>query len=138
MNDPTVLSTPCIEWTGCCDRDGYGVRTINRRQVRVHRHAWIEANGEIADGLCVLHRCDNPPCINVEHLFLGSHGDNARDRKIKGRGSNPAGEASPRAKLTNEQVAAIRNDTRAQHVIAAEYGVAQSTICKIKLRHRYP
>lgn len=79
------LTTPCIEWTGYRDRQGYGRRSIRRRLFLVHRLAWEEANGPIPDDLCVLHACDNPPCMNPEHLFLGTRADNNADMDAKGR-----------------------------------------------------
>jgi hypothetical protein len=78
-------ATPCIEWTGARDRYGYGMRRWNGRTTRAHRVAWEQANGPIPAGLSVLHRCDNPPCINVDHLYAGTHQDNMRDRGLRGR-----------------------------------------------------
>ena len=79
----------CIEYAGALDRQGYGIahRYVDgvRKTLTAHRLAWIEVHGEIPAGLCVCHSCDNPSCVNVEHLWLGTHGDNARDRKAKGR-----------------------------------------------------
>lgn len=74
--------TPCILWAGTRNPDGYGKRGDNY----AHRLAWEAAFGPIPPGLCVLHRCDVRPCVNPEHLFLGTKGDNARDREAKGRG----------------------------------------------------
>lgn len=87
----TPLDTPCLEWTGCRIEDGYGrkitgSRKGGRRLVLVHRWVWEKEFGPIPEGLCVLHRCDNPPCINLDHLFLGTLSDNALDRETKGRG----------------------------------------------------
>ena len=76
--------TACIEWTGRCNDGGYG--TWGRKLA--HRLAWVEANGPIPAGMCVLHACDNPPCINVDHLWLGTQADNAADRESKGRGNS--------------------------------------------------
>jgi len=128
---------PCIEWTGCRNPKGYGQRTINRRHWQAHRWAWTQAHGPIPPGMLVCHRCDNPPCVNVDHLFLGTNADNTADRDTKGRGRwhNPArGEQQGSHKLTQAQVEAIRSDSRSQRVIAADYGVNQSTISKIKRR----
>lgn len=83
---------PCLEWQGARLR-GYGrVRRAGRMQY-AHRVAWEEVNGPIPDGLLVLHRCDNPPCVRPEHLFLGTDADNARDKAEKGRGNSPRGDA---------------------------------------------
>lgn len=84
----------CWEWTGARDHSGYGLigtglkREGNRRVDRTHRIAWALTNGPIPSGLKVLHRCDNPPCVRPEHLFLGSDTVNARDREGKVRGGN--------------------------------------------------
>ena len=93
MTVPAPTSTPthvdCIEWEGArtC-AGGYGRRWVDGKMKRVHRLAWAEAYGPIPEGLHVLHRCDNPPCHNVDHLFLGTNGDNVRDCVAKGRHSN--------------------------------------------------
>ena len=84
------LLSECIEWQGARNekRGGYGVRRFRGRQWRAHRAAWVEAYGEIPEGMLVLHRCDNPPCVNVEHLFLGTQADNLADMTTKGRRRN--------------------------------------------------
>lgn len=75
----------CIEWQGAKTTKGYGQRKIKGRHTRVHRQAWIDEYGPIPAGLFVLHKCDNPPCHNIEHLFLGSAKDNFDDMVAKGR-----------------------------------------------------
>lgn len=77
----------CIEYQGYCNRDGYGVVSQGRKNPKIlaHRKAWADANGPIPEGVCILHKCDNPPCINVEHLFLGTQADNVADMNAKGR-----------------------------------------------------
>ena len=92
-----VLSTPnivtgCVEWDGLLYPTGYGRLNYMGGVEYTHRIAWIVNNGDIPDDnsaygtLHVLHRCDNPRCINIDHLFLGTHQDNMRDRDEKGRG----------------------------------------------------
>lgn len=77
----------CWEWKGSKIPTGYGhLNWETCRNAYAHRVSWILANGEIPDGLCVLHRCDNPPCVNPDHLFLGTMADNIRDRDAKERG----------------------------------------------------
>jgi hypothetical protein len=74
----------CWLWGGYT-RDGYGKFLANRRLRLAHRIAWELTHGPIPEGLCVCHSCDNPRCCNPVHLFLGSRGDNNRDRAQKGR-----------------------------------------------------
>ena len=124
----------CWEFQGYCGRGGYGhIRVFGSTWgwVYTHRVAWETAFGPIPAGLHVLHTCDNPPCCNPAHLFLGTQTDNAADMQAKGRGHT--GEKSATAKLTWEQADAIRVDDRQNTAIAAEYGVHDSTIGDIKL-----
>ena len=83
-------TTGCVEFAGSRDRKGYGRIGVQlgfcRHETRLaHRVAWELENGPIPDGLNVLHRCDNPPCCNTEHLFLGTLADNNKDMQAKGR-----------------------------------------------------
>lgn len=78
-------TTECIETTWSRTEDGYGRGWVEGRHVRAHRWAWETVNGAIPTGLHVLHRCDNPPCVNISHLFLGTNADNIQDRSRKHR-----------------------------------------------------
>lgn len=79
----------CWLWTGGLNEYGYGKFNPDRRRpVLSHRFAWTITHGPIASGLNVLHRCDNPPCVNPAHLFLGTQGDNMHDMHAKGRASS--------------------------------------------------
>ena len=83
----TVRQQRCVEWKGARNKRGYG--SINPEahggHRLAHRWAWEKFNGAIPNGMHVLHSCDNPPCINPGHLFLGTHDDNMRDSREKGR-----------------------------------------------------
>jgi hypothetical protein len=100
----------CWPWTGCCSEKGYGQIGAGgsaRTALRAHRVAWELAAGEpVPDGLCVLHNCDNPPCVNPDHLWLGTNDDNVRDRNEKGRRAR--GESLSHTKLNPEAVKVIR------------------------------
>lgn len=75
----------CWIWTAYKDKNGYGRFALpGKKNIQAHRQAWIFKNGEIPDGLHVLHHCDNPSCVRVEHLFLGTHAENMADRDRKG------------------------------------------------------
>ena len=80
----------CIEYPGARMK-GYGWRWFRGKATFAHRAAWIAAFGPIPEGMCVLHRCDNPPCINLDHLFLGTKRDNYDDMVAKGRGDRARG-----------------------------------------------
>lgn len=133
----SAMNSECTVWAGRKDQDGYGL-TPNpygwSRDIRLHRLAWIQANGLIPKGICVLHKCDNRACYNVAHLFLGTQQDNLRDMTAKGRRRFrvPTGELAAKAKLTLMQVERIRNDPRSNKLIAAEYGVSATNIHGIK------
>jgi hypothetical protein len=77
----------CWLWTGAVQGHGYGCFHVGGQPLQAHRMAWQLTHGSIAPGIHVLHRCDNPACVNPSHLFLGDPKINAQDRSKKGRGS---------------------------------------------------
>ncbi len=125
----------CWVWMAGTDRYGYGVITRKRAgkniNKRAHRLSWEISKGTIPNGLHVLHRCDNPPCVNPEHLYLGTHLDNMRDRLERGwfkRGYAPRGKSNGNSKLTGEQVKEIRklSETMTHQSIAEIFHISQS------------
>jgi len=128
----------CLIWTGTRSAAGYGQLAVDGKLWYTHRLAWTMANGAIPDGMHVCHHCDNPPCCRLEHLFLGTDADNLADMRRKGRQVNaqPIGAQHGRAKLTDDQVRAIRArywsaERPTQPSLAMEYGVSDSTISLI-------
>ncbi len=115
------VASGCIEWARYRDRAGYGVVRHEGRNIKAHRMAWTLAHGPIPDGLFVLHRCDNPPCVNVAHLFLGTIRDNVLDAIRKGRWSSHIPPGTRR--LTDADVEAIRR-RKAAGESAAALGIA--------------
>lgn len=142
---PTLpgMASPCWMWTGTRRPDGYGVVGIASKAtglIRVHRAVWLLENGPIPDGLFACHRCDNPQCCNPAHIFLGTAGDNARDKEAKGRGSPPPvrrGLANNKAKLAPWQIEEIMTSTRSGADLAREFGVIRGSVNQIRKRRGY-
>jgi len=89
-------SGDCWVWTGHRTPNGYGqVTGYSFTETYAHRLSWTMANGPIPGGMWVLHHCDNPPCINPDHLYIGTAADNAQDRERRGRGNHPTGPRGP-------------------------------------------
>lgn len=124
---------PCWEWNGGTHGRGYGKLFDGTGTASAHRVAYTAWIGAIPDGMDVCHRCDNPPCMNPAHLFLGTRAENHTDKATKGRAGK--GDTGWQARLTDAQVAAIRaaiTGKRGQQAqLAREYGVSQATISLI-------
>jgi hypothetical protein len=135
-----VIPRGADECWPCQQTDAYGYGRVRlqyggrgnprqRVEVKAHRLAWELTNGPIPEGMCVCHTCDNPPCCNPEHLFIGTQADNDRDRDEKGR--TPRGEHHSQSKLTVSDVRAIRRMRRDGHTyrgLAAQFNVTNGTI----------
>lgn len=130
---------PCIEWHRTRNQKpgfDYGRRwnPTTRRVELAHRMAYEEANGPIPAGLLVLHRCDNPPCVNPDHLYVGTQKQNMRDRDERTGRPSPIGERNGQAKVTTADVAAIRQRRAAGETlasIAAAFGLGASQVSRI-------
>lgn len=101
-----ATATGCVEWTGYVSAQGYGQLMRNGAKLSAHRLAYEQAFGPIPEGRVIRHSCDNPPCVNPDHLSLGDRGDNARDAVARRR--HKAGIAHHAAKMTDEKVRELR------------------------------
>ena len=125
----------CWLWTGSIRPNGYG--TIGRKGISTHRLAWELTYGPVPQALQVLHHCDNPPCVNPLHLFLGTHIDNMKDKSQKGRAPRGLQNGAYRrstTKLTIELVGLIKTlykNGLPQKEVAAQVGVTQSEVSRV-------
>jgi len=126
-------NTGCWEWTAHKNIWGYGQIRVGEKQMAAHRISYEMHCGPIPLDIFVLHRCDNPGCVNPDHLFLGTHEDNMADRRAKERQAH--GTSHPNTKLTETDVRAIRSASGVpQKQLAEQFGVQQAAISKIRLR----
>lgn len=142
----------CQEWIGHRDKQGYGVLSVylkngKRTTMLAHRVAYLLEHKEIPDELCVLHLCDNPPCVNPDHLYIGTRSDNLKDAYERSpyrvsffTRTGQQGEQNFHAKLTQKQVNEIRERYTCgnvnQSLLAKEYDVSKNHISCIT-RHIY-
>jgi hypothetical protein len=117
----------CNLWTGYRNADGYGKVTVNRVQHSAHRLIFEAEIGPIPNGMVVRHKCDNPSCVNPEHLEIGTHADNASDRAKRGRSATSIGSAA---------VIEIRQSTEAGIVMSRKFGVSPAAISLIRANKR--
>ena len=125
----SVPDGECLMWTRSTNRFGHGHLRVRGRLIVAHRVVWERAHGPIPAGMLVIHSCDRPGCIALEHLRLGSHRDNALDKVSRGRLRN-----GRTAMLDDDTVRTIRRDYAAgtrQADLARRYGTLPSTICLI-------
>jgi len=127
----------CWIWTGA-KRNGYGRLIVgsrsdgSRHSETAHRYSWLVFKGEIPAGYFVCHHCDNPACVNPEHLFLGTRQDNVDDRERKDRNNHFLGEKSPTSKFTEKDVTYIRGSDKSSRELARFYGVNKSSVQAIR------
>lgn len=127
-------SDECWEWKAARDENGYGRFGVAEGDVRLpHRISYELSEGPIPKGLCVLHDCDNPPCVNPSHLHLGTRSDNHREMVERERLSH--GEDHPDSELTESEVVEIReryvSEGVTQQELADEYGVIRQAVGRI-------
>jgi hypothetical protein len=137
MSDGNTDIGPCIEWTACRSKAGYGKRRHKGKDQYVHRLAYCEYHGLTLDdiqGVVIRHKCDNPPCFNPRHLERGTHADNMHDKIRRGRANVPVGARNCNAKLTDETVRTIRTQYVRNsrefgcYALARKFGVTPRTV----------
>lgn len=131
----------CWSWMGRINEDGYGKFDVDDTEVGAHRFLWETCFGQLPVGINVLHRCDNPSCVNLDHLFTGDQNENNQDKCRKGR--QPLGEDTGSAKLSDVDVIEIRKRyvsgcrVNGAHQLARQFNVHVSTIGAIVSRRTW-
>ena len=128
-----VPESGCWLWLGAVSTNGYGRIKVGRDRAVKYAHRLFYAHhvGEIPDEMSVLHRCDTRLCVNPSHLFLGTQADNMADMARKGR--SLSGVRHPAAKLSEEQIRAIRGSIgETQRSIASRFGICQQSVSRIR------
>lgn len=128
---------PCWVWYKATDKDGYGVIQVNSQHAKAHRFSFLQHKGFIPSKWHVCHTCDNPSCVNPEHLFVGTSSDNRQDSIRKGRSPicDQAGKKNPNVKITAALALEIYNrcySGQTQKYIAEKLGVTRSNVNNIK------
>ena len=131
----------CWEWTGSRNQKNWHGQWRSKAGAieLTHRASWRLFKSEVPGGLFVLHKCDNPICVNPNHLFLGTQSDNLKDMWIKGR-ARPAtslGEKHGMSKITAEMVAEIRSSSDSGVELARRLGITATTVCDIRKRRTW-
>jgi hypothetical protein len=129
----------CWEWQGTRNQNGYGEISVDCKGMLAHRFSWTLHHGEIPinddyyPGTCVLHKCDNPACVNPNHLFLGTQGDNMKDKADKKRSNTGTNKRLSREKVAEIKLKLMMPARRRQSLrsIAKDYGVSHNTIWQI-------
>lgn len=127
-------NTGCWIWGGSYNAGGYGKLLIRRLKIYLaHRFSYYHFIGEYDRSLCVCHTCDNRYCVNPQHLFLGTHVDNAADMIRKNRASNRSGERNGRAKLNKNDALKIRQlvGSKSMKELSKEYGLTYKSIWNV-------
>ena len=122
----------CWLWTHSINWAGYGKIGMGKTWTPAPRIAWQLYRGSIPEKMCVLHHCDTRSCVNPDHLFLGTKGDNNRDCSQKNRRNAPRGEAHSQSKLTLSQAEEIRHSTGTQRAIAKKFRIGPTQVWEIR------
>jgi hypothetical protein len=122
----------CWNWLGVIRRDGYGKFNVNNTtRLAAHRVSYMLFVGPIPQGQWVLHRCDNRSCVRPDHLFVGTHADNMKDKSAKGRATTKYAPTKINMQIASDIRALLSNGT-SKYEIERRYGLSRPTIRKIE------
>jgi hypothetical protein len=130
----------CWEWTACKYQDGYGQFRVGESIKMSHRLSYQHHFGDIPNGMFVCHKCDNPKCVNPEHLFLGTHKENMTDMASKKRARGARGQSHHLSKMTPEKVKSLRTERAngaSLNCLAKKYGISAPSVYNIVIRKNW-
>jgi hypothetical protein len=143
-----ITKSGCWEWQGTRSVYNYGIIKLGKklgfkiRNYPVHRISmYIFKDFDVSSKLCCLHKCDNPPCFNPEHIFIGTKADNNADRDKKGRKITLRGEECPWAKITEKQakqIIKLKKEGLTCIRLAKQFGIGPMQISRISTGKRWP
>ncbi len=134
LEEKTVKTNTCWLWTGVIDKYGYGRIMEFGKRIGAHRAAWMVCNGVIPSGMQVLHKCDVRHCVNPDHLFIGTHADNHKDKCKKGRVA--WGEKHWHCKVSDHDVQIIMESTLSSSALSKIFNVTSGHINYLKQGYR--
>lgn len=127
-----VLENGCCHWQGEIGSRGYGKFYLNKRAINAHRMVFSIFVHPLRDNDVVCHQCDNPACVNIDHLFVGTQADNVADMLKKGRANHPRGERNYFAKLSEDQARTIKFTNSDERHLAEKFGVSIHCVRQIR------
>ena len=127
----------CWDWTGHKDSRGYCRIMVDGKIELAHRVSWQMTCGKIPENMVVCHRCDNPSCVNPEHLFLDTQWGNLADMRAKGRDNQPCGEANGNSSLRREDIYYIRASRKKPSELADHFNMTPTGIRRIQRRETW-
>lgn len=131
----------CWVWTGGCSNTGYGSFSINGKNYATHRLSYAMHKGVVPVGAHVMHSCDRPRCVNPDHLFTGTHADNMRDKRAKGRAQRLSGALNGKTVVSADLAKRIYLTAKAgklkQREIAELFGVSRAMVADIANRRSH-
>jgi len=129
------MKTDCQDWNRSRHRQGYGRLNQKGKDRYAHRQAWIDENGPIPEGSVILHKCDNPSCVNVDHLRIGTQSDNIADRVKKDRSAK--GLSNARTKATPDVINTIMRSRLSSRKLASLLGISHTTVLDVRRGKQY-